>query len=297
MADYIDAMAGPGVPQVSRWDRGDGATAIAALDQAMAKAGLPDRLEPATRLLAQGEQLFEQAREEKRAAADRLEQATRALLTAGPGAAAAAYGQVLVEVGPWLGDQPAAMAGVMNAGHRAQANATQTTFAMAHGLYRELGQVCAEAVAEVAAVPALPREVWLSTTGGQAAEAAIRAGHELAWSRLVKANARWDAVHAAAALLRETGVFQADLLFPAGCPTMEGCQFLNWEPAVEQLPQVRRLPATLRLRACVDRGWQPGLWLKADHDAYRAATAPRPGLLARLGVGSGPKAEQPVEVG
>ena len=145
----------------------------------MVKAGLPGRLEPAQRLLAQGEQLFEQARREKEAAADRLEQATTALLTAGAGAAAA-YGQVLVEVGPWLGDQPAAMAGVMNAGHRAQANATQTAFAMAHGLYRELGQVCAEAVAEVAAVPALPREVWLSTSGGQAAEAAIRAGHELA---------------------------------------------------------------------------------------------------------------------
>jgi hypothetical protein len=282
VADFIDIMDGPASPQPTRWDRGDGEGAIRTLDEALRKAGLPGRLEAPMRLLAQGEDLFAQARLEKEAAADRMRQATTALLAAEPGAAAA-YGRVLVEVGPWLDDQASGMHGVMQAGHRVQANATLTTFGMAHDLHRQLTQVCAGIVAQVAAVPALPTAVWTATTSGQASTMAIRAGHEQAWSTLVRTSDQFDAVHSAAALLRETGQLQQDLMFPDGCPARIGLVVLNWRDAVEGLAQVNRLPTPLRVRACVDRGWKPGLWLRADHEA-EAAKPQRQSLLARLGV-------------
>jgi hypothetical protein len=37
---------------------------------------------------------------------------------------------------------------------------------------------------------------------------------------------------------------------------------------------VKRLPGPLRLRAAIDRQWQPGLWLLSDHHAA-AAEKPR----------------------
>jgi hypothetical protein len=281
MDEFIDLMSQPGVPQLSRWSRGEGATAIAALDEALVKAGLPNRLEAPKRLLDRGEELAGQARAAKQAAADRLEQANR-LLLAGGHVDVTAYGRVLVEVGPWLDDQAAGMVGVMQASHRATANASQTVFAMAGGLYQELQRVCAEVVAEVAAVPALPRAVW-AAAGIEAPSVAIRAGCEGAWATLVRAGDQWDRVHQAAGLLRETGVFQQELIFPGGCPSEVGSQFLGWQDAVEHLAEVRRLPGPLRLRAAVDRGWRPGLYLATDHvaDRERAAAKPR-GLLARL---------------
>jgi hypothetical protein len=91
-------------------------------------------------------------------------------------------------------------------------------------------------------------------------------------------------------------VLAGELLFPDGCPEGLGSIFLNWQPALEGgLEQVKRLPAPLRVRAAVDRGWKPGLWLKADHERERSAAAPRPGLLARL-VGSGSKEPSPERV-
>ena len=278
MADQIiDAMAGPAVPVMSRWDRGDGAAAIAALDAALAAAGLSGRLAGPLGLLERAEERFGEARAAKLAAADRLERATRELL-AGP-VDLDVYEQTLLRCDLWLSADAPAMVAFMQAGHRLQQNATQTTFAMVTGLYQELAQVCAGVVAEVASVPALPREAWAAPRM-EAASVAMRAGREREWSALVKAGDRWDAIHAAGRLLRETGTFQAELIFPNGCPAEVGVMFLGWRDAVERLPEVRRLPGPLRVRAAVDRGWRPGLWLRSDHQ--RAAVEPRKGLLARL---------------
>ena len=48
------------------------------------------------------------------------------------------------------------MIGVMQAAAQIRGNATQTAFGMATGLHGELQQVCADVVAEAAAVRALP---------------------------------------------------------------------------------------------------------------------------------------------
>jgi hypothetical protein len=290
MDNYHDAMAGPGVPQVSRWDRGGSAT-IQTLDAALVKAGLPGRLAAPLRLLAQAEDLAFQARRAKEDAAARMDAATRSLL-AGGHVDVTAYTRVLVEVGPWLDDQAAGMVGVMQASQRVQANATQVVFGQVGELYRQLQEACAEVVAQVADVPVLPNTVWSAGTSGMASTAAIRAGRTDAWSALVKLGVRWDDIHDCAALLRETGTLQAQLMFPGGCPERLGSIFLNWQPALEGgLDQVRKLPAPLRVRAAVDRGWRPGLYLRADHERQQVATAaaPRPGLLERL---RGPKGEK-----
>jgi hypothetical protein len=88
----------------------------------------------------------------------------------------------------------------------------------------------------------------------------------------VRIGDRWDNVHAAAGLLIETGTLQSELSF-AG-PTSVCTQFLAWQQALDGLTQLRRLPGALRLRAAVDRGWRPGLWLLSDHRAAAAGRTP-----------------------
>jgi hypothetical protein len=269
--EYIDIMAHPAVSP-SRWDRGDGETAIRALEAALELAGLPDALEAPKRLLARAEQVGEAARQAKQAARERLAAATEALLGDGP-LDAAAYGQVVGELAPWLDDNSAAMIGMMTALDRLRANATATAMGQATGLYAALQGVCREVVAEIAAVPAMGRQVMAATNTAEASSAAMRAGRELEWGRLVRLGERFDAVHAAALLLRETGALDALLLFQGGCPTEVGVMFLGWQDAVNDLPAVRRLPGPLRVRAAHDRGWRPGLWTSADHAGMPADEA------------------------
>jgi hypothetical protein len=74
---------------------------------------------------------------------------------------------------------------------------------------------------------------------------------------------------------------QGQLVFSG--PTAVCTQLLNWQPAMEGgLEEVRRLPAPLRLRAAIDKGWLPGLWLKSDHDFAAAEPKPKRGLFAAL---------------
>jgi hypothetical protein len=277
-------------PRISRWDRGDGAGAIRTLVDALDRAGLPGQLQASLRLLDQAEALGDLARRGKDAARERLDQATTALVAGGP-VDVDAYAATLVETSAWLDDTDvqagraaAAMAGLMNAVQRTNANAVQVAMAEASGIYQRLQGICADVVAEIAAVPPLPARVWSAATSGQAGEAAIQAGHELGWSTLVKAGGRFDSVHAAGALLRETGGFAAELNFPGGCPTRIGVMFLNWEAAAQDLAQVQRLPGPLRVKAAADRQWAPGLYLASDH-VRAAAEAPKKRGLAAVAAG------------
>jgi len=277
----IGRMVGP---RSQRW--------IAALE----RAGLTGQLEAPKRLLDRAEALAAQAREAKLAARKRLEEANRALLEGMPDAAA--YGAALTECGPWLDEESAGMIGMMQASAQVRSNALATAFAMATGLYSQPQEVRREVVAETAAVPELPREVWSAASSGQASTVAIRAGREADWARIVRLGDRWDSIHAAAQLLRETGQFQGQLAFPGGCPTAIGIQFLNWQPvAADGLETVRRLLVPLRLRATIDRGWRPGLWLAADHAPAAEADAKRKrGLFAALGAGKSTAGKSPAPV-
>ena len=187
----IGRMVGP---RSQRW--------IAALE----RAGLTGQLEAPKRLLDRAEALAAQAREAKLAARKRLEEANRALLEGMPDAAA--YGAALTECGPWLDEESAGMIGMMQASAQVRSSALATAFAMATGLYSQPQEVRREVVAETAAVPELPREVWSAASSGQASTVAIRAGREADWARIVRLGDRWDSIHAAAQLLRRPASFR-----------------------------------------------------------------------------------------
>ena len=223
MDNYHDAMAGPGVPQVSRWDR-QGSAAIRTLDAALVKCGLPDRLSAPLRLLAEAEDRAEQARARKQARAEQHARAQQLLLAHGP-VDLDAYEETLLRGQLYLSPDAPAMGGLMEAARQKQANATSMTFGMVDALYAELQAACAEVVAQVGQVPTLPHTVWSAATSGVASTAAIRAGRTDAWSKLVQLGVKWDDIHDCAQLLRETGTLQAQLMFPGGCPERLGSIF------------------------------------------------------------------------
>jgi hypothetical protein len=97
---------------------------------------------------------------------------------------------------------------------------------------------------------------------------AIRQGREGDWAALTRCGDKWDACHAAAGLLRETGVFQAELNFAS--PSSIAVQFPDAAAGFGGLDAVRRLPGPLRLRASIDKGWRPGLYLASDAAAEEA---------------------------
>jgi hypothetical protein len=259
--------------RVSRWDRGDGEGAIVSLVKALDDAGLPGELARSRELLDQAERLGEAARAAKMAAVERLARADEALAAT---ADMATYGQELGAVGPYLDDDAAAMVGAMRQVHRTRANAVQTAMAEASGIYQRLQVVAREVVGHTAALPSLPRQAWAASSTAAASQAAIEAGYGRSWEDLVLLGVRWDSIHAAAALVRETGALSAQLMFPAGCPTAIGVMFLNWEPAVEAVRELRHLPGPLRIRGAVDRDLKPGLYLRDDHERAAAEKPKRP---------------------
>src|SRR5690349_13392943 len=109
----IHDVMGVSMDRYNRWNRQDGATAIAALEQALEAAGLPNQLEAPTRFLARAEALTEKAREAKLAAGSRLEVANRNLYDGLVDLDE--YGSVIAEVGVWLDDEGPAMRGAMQA--------------------------------------------------------------------------------------------------------------------------------------------------------------------------------------
>jgi hypothetical protein len=134
-----------------------------------------------------------------------------------------------------------------------------------------LQELATKVVARTASLPALPQRVW--TAREQAGTVAIQAGHELEWARLVGEATRFEKIHQAAAILRQSGGLPV-MVFPDGCPTGLGVLYLNWRPVLDGIAELKQHVGPLRLRFAVDRGWRPGLWVPADHQP----PAPAPSL-------------------
>jgi hypothetical protein len=252
---------------------GDAASIVRRLVAKLEEAGVPDQLATSRRLLAQAERLGEVARDAKAAAQRRWDAERGQLLTGEVDPERLA--RTLSETAPWLdvqaeaGRAAPAMAALWQAAQVARSNAVQAAAGEASGLYARLQAAAGEVVAQVAGTPPLPREVWSAPTHAQASTVAIRAGHELGWSVLVKAGTRFESIHEAARMLVDSGGLGA-VLFPAGCPEPLGMAYLGWEDALAGLQELRRLPWPLRIRHAVDRRWGPGLHLPADHAAQPA---------------------------
>jgi hypothetical protein len=255
-------------PRPNTFGHGDPAASVRRLASQLDKAGVPDTLAASRALLDRAEEVGQAARDGKEGAIARLTEARGRLLGAEV-VDAGEYSRVLMETGPWLdsdiegGRAAPAMHGLMEIAQQLQGRALQVAVAEASGLHSRLQGVARGVVERVAGVPALPQAVW-SANPREADRTAIQLGHELSWSVLVREATKFEAIHAAGQMLRDSGGCGA-VIYPDGCPERIGSVWLSWVAASEAWPQLRLLPGPLRLRAAVDRGLKPGLWLPADH--------------------------------
>jgi hypothetical protein len=230
---FIDIMAGA-PPGPSRWDHNPEG-AIHALDDALAKAGLPGELSPALKVLERVGQLIDAGRAERDLDA---------------------YAAVLRECEPWISDDAAGSTGVGDAARQVRVRAVMTVFGMASGLHQKQRNRCRDVVAVIAGIPDPPADVSQAQTVAAASTLMIRHGREQDWAKFVRLNDQWLAIHAAGRLLRESGQFESELHFN-GAPTELGLMYLNWEGAVGK-EELRQLPGPFRVRRAHDLGWKPG---------------------------------------
>jgi hypothetical protein len=226
-------------------------------------------------MLDRAQALVDASRAEREAARARLEEASRGLLAGGDDIGE--YAQVLRDIQPWIGEGPASDAGpagfgIGNIARQIRSNAPQIVFAQADGLHAALRDRCAESVASVAKIP-LPEGIFSASSIAAASALAIWEGFGDSWGLLVKAADVWDACHQAAALLRECGSLQHELMF-AG-PASVCVRYLGWQDAVDGMHELRLIPGPLRIRRAADLGWRPGCWLLSDHKAAAAAVEPK----------------------
>jgi hypothetical protein len=199
-------------PGPSRWDHNPEG-AIHALDDALAKAGLPGKLSPALRVLERVGQLIDAGRAERDRAHAKLEAATRALVAPDGEIDLDAYAAVLRECEPWISDDAAGSTGVGDAARQVRVRAVMTVFGMASGLHQKLRNRCRDVVAVIAGIPDPPADVSQAQTVAAASTMMIRHGRKQDWAKFVRLNDQWLAIHAAGRLLRESGQFESELHF------------------------------------------------------------------------------------
>jgi hypothetical protein len=281
----IDLMASPTPGPV----RADPVGQVRALFSLCEKLGLRDELAASRRLLARGEELGAAARAAQARARERYRQTVESLFTQ-QDIDTDAIAQVLVETAPWLdanlqGPAPYASSGMttmMEAAKQTHGRAGAMLQADAPGIYAKLQKVAAGAVAATAALPELPRSVWSSP---QPAAVAVREGHGETMKRLWEESDRFDTCHQAGRICRSSGGLGTQAMLD-NAPEPLGFTVRNWQKAGGELQDFKLIRAPLRLRWMVDRGWEPGLWLRDDlrqaeqqrrGSRLRALLAARPG--------------------
>jgi hypothetical protein len=214
---------------------------VGGLSRLLGEVGLPGELSSSKRLLDRAEQLAEKARTAKMAAQQRWEHEREQLFTGEVDTDQLA--RTVVELGPWLDENSAAMMALMAAAQHAQGRAAQMVNAEASGLYAKLQKVAATTVEETAALPPIPQQMW---SAPNAATVAIQAGHGRTWEQLVLLATRFAKVHEAANLLVSTGGVQHATMFP-GIPDKLGRTYRTPMAAVDRGPGAA--PAAVRPQA------------------------------------------------
>jgi hypothetical protein len=273
----VTAAPIPLVSAAPATNAGDPATRVRVLSALLEELGITGALTASRRLLDREVELSAQAREAKLQATRRWAEHRERLFRGEVGAQETA--QVLIEVGPWLDNGPdgkgaaVGMTAMVEVAREARVRAGAMLEGEADPIYHRLQELAGQVVARTAALPALPKQVWAA--GDQASTVAIQAGHDLAWAQLVGEATRFDKIHRAAAILRQSGGLPV-MVFPRGCPDGLGHVYRNWEPALEGLAELKRHPGPLRLRFAVERQWRPGLWLPSDHETREVERPRRP---------------------
>jgi hypothetical protein len=258
---------------------------IQALVQLCEKLGLPDELAASRRLLDRSEQLGADARSAKADAQKRFQQAYRRLVSGELDAAA--FGLELVPLLPWLDGEPdmanmkpnpaLAAAVVTNAARERRSSAVQMLAAEAPGIHAKLRSIAEETVVATGEVaPGLPRAAW---SAPDPSAVVAREGQAAVLRVLWELSARFDDMHAAARICRDSGGLGAEAMLPTA-PEPLGFTVLNYRKALEDMPKFKAVKPPLKLAWMVREGWRPGLWTASDH--RQAEQQPEPSLLHRV---------------
>jgi hypothetical protein len=140
-----------------------------------------------------------------------------------------------------------------------------------------------EIVAEVAALPEMPLQLW--QVSAPAAEFARWREHRGTFGVLTAAYTDFELCHAIGGLVRDT-LGYGYARFPQGS-TRAALWLKNWRKELLDDGIFARQPAALRLRYAIDKGFEPGLWAPSDVEESRPEDRSFGGRLKNLGFATG----------
>jgi hypothetical protein len=125
-------------------------------------------------------------------------------------------------------------------------------------IFEMVRQKAAQVVAEVAALPPLPSDVWSTNRPGQAL--ARFPAHRSTYGTLLSAHQDFSLCHTVADPFRDNLGYSQDHL--DGAPP-SALAYRNWKAVLADL-QWFNVAATLKLKYAVEHDFRPGLWLPSE---------------------------------
>jgi hypothetical protein len=189
--------------------------------------------------------------------------------------------------GPWLDVQPnqqrpLALQLAEDAARLIEGEISVRIYAHAPRLWDLAQRKCKEIVAEVAALPAMPRQLW--EVNNPSAEFGRWREHRATYGTLTAAYADFELCHAIGNLCRDHLGYGYPS-FPMGAPRT-ALWLKNWRKELGD-DLFARQPAALKLRYAIDKGFEPGLWAPRDVQDSTAADRSFGGRLKNLGFAAG----------
>ena len=252
------------------------------LKRSLADLGLPiDFLAGADRLAERAAELRTQAWRSQQEAGARRGRVTGRVadgqLSVADAAAEWAAEAVWLDVQP-PATRPLALELAERAGRQVESGILWQILAHAERLFSLVQRKAAEVVAEVEALPAMPRDLWL--TSDPAGELATRREHHATWGVLLAAWGDLSRCHEIADLARDH-IGAGFSRFPPGCHRA-ALWLKGWRSSMGDVT-FARLKRPLRLRFAVEQRWGPGLWRPADVENSRPEDRGFHGKLRNLG--------------
>ena len=141
----------------------------------------------------------------------------------------------------------------------------------------------AEIVAEVAALPPMPPQLWAASNA--AAEFARFSAHKSTYSTMTAAFRDFELCHAIGNLVRDQLGYGYER-FPQGS-TRAALWLKRWRKELVDDGTFARQPNALRLRYAIDKGFEPGLNAPSDAEDSTPEDRSFGGRLKNLGVATG----------
>jgi hypothetical protein len=189
--------------------------------------------------------------------------------------------------GPWLDLQPGqtrpvALQLAEDAARLIESEISMRIYAHTHRLWDLAQRKAKEIVAEVASLPAMPRQLW--EVGNPSAEFARWREHKATYGTLTAAYTDFELCHAIDKLCRDHLGYGYNS-FPQGS-TRAALWLRNWRKELGDSLFARQ-PGALKLRYALDHGFGPGLWAPNDVEDSTPRDRSFGGRLKNLGVAVG----------